>query len=250
MASTKDRTSDRLTRWRMRTDVPLIALAVGSLPLLALELKRNDLPYGDRVFLDVVNIVVLVAFAIDYFVELAIVGAKRHYVRKEWASLLIVISQAIALLPSLSAFGIFRILRAGRALRFAAVVFRVAGIQSEVRNNGRELLRKKAAAFGLSIAGLTWVTSAVAFTLVEDVGTTRVTKSWFDALWWSLSTITTVGYGDVYPVTTAGRIVGGFTMIVGISTFAIVTAKVAEFMVRANVDSGQGSDGRNMGTET
>ena len=56
--------------------------------------------------------------------------------------------------------------------------------------------------------------------------------SFFDALWWSLATITTVGYGDIYPVTTAGRIIGGFTMIVGISTFALVTAKIAQFLVR------------------
>lgn len=57
-------------------------------------------------------------------------------------------------------------------------------------------------------------------------------NSFFDALWWSTATITTVGYGDVYPITTAGRLVGGFTMVVGISTFAVVTAKVAEFLVR------------------
>jgi voltage-gated potassium channel len=235
MTSTEeDLDSSGLSRWRKRSDVPLIALAVGSLPLLALEIKRNDLPYGDRIFLDVINVVVLIAFAIDYSVEFALVESKRSYVRSEWASALIVISQGMALLPSLTAFGVLRVLRAGRALRFVAVVFRVAGIQTEARLRGRDLLRKRAAAFGLSIAGLTWITSAVAFTLVEEVGASKPTKSWFDALWWSLSTITTVGYGDVYPVTTAGRIVGGFTMIVGISTFAIVTAKVAEFLVRSN----------------
>ena len=62
--------------------------------------------------------------------------------------------------------------------------------------------------------------------------------------------MTTVGYGDVYPITAAGRIVGGFTMIVGISTFAIVTAKIAEFLVRfdvnarpnGNAPSGNGQD--------
>ncbi len=85
------------------------------------------------------------------------------------------------------------------------------------------------------MAGLTWITSAVAFTLVEDVGRNGRLHSFFDGLWWSTTTITTVGYGDVFPVTAVGRIVGAFTMVVGISTFAIVTAKVAELLVRSDV---------------
>lgn len=86
--------------------------------------------------------------------------------------------------------------------------------------------------FTLSLAALTWLTSAVAFTLAEDVGrTAECTRS--AIIWWSISTITTVGYGDIFtPVTFAGRLIGAFTMLVGISTFAVVTAKVAEFLVQ------------------
>ena len=81
---------------------------------------------------------------------------------------------------------------------------------------------------------MTWLTAAAAFTLAEDVGVGGRHGSFFDALWWSTATITTVGYGDVFPITTAGRIVGGVTMVVGISTFAVVTAKVAEWLVRGD----------------
>ncbi|MFM8411910.1 MAG: potassium channel family protein, partial [Alphaproteobacteria bacterium] len=56
-----------------------------------------------------------------------------------------------------------------------------------------------------------------------------------------LATVTTVGYGDIAPVTLVGRVVGGFTMIVGISTFALVTAKIAEFLVREESRGGSGA---------
>jgi voltage-gated potassium channel len=117
--------------------------------------------------------------------------------------------------------------------RFVAVVFRVVAIGGASASEGRSILRRHAAGFALAVAGLTWLTSAVGFTLVEDVGVNGRLHSFFDALWWSSATITTVGYGDVYPVTAAGRMIGVVTMVVGISTFAVLTAKVAEFLVRS-----------------
>lgn len=223
---------DRLDRWRARTDWPLTALAIGTLPILLLETQRSDLPYGDRVFIDVVNVVVLVAFAVDYVAELAVTRDRVRYVRTEWESLLIVVAQVLALIPSLAAFGVLRALRAGRLLRIVGVIMRGVAVGGAAKQQGRRLLREHAAGVAFGVAGLTWLTSAAAFTIVEDVGTGRPVDSFFDALWWSLATITTVGYGDIYPVTGAGRVIGGFTMIIGISTFALVTAKVAQFLVR------------------
>jgi voltage-gated potassium channel len=200
-------------------------------------LARHDLTHTDRVFLDVVNVAVLVAFAIDYVVEFLVVSNKRSYMRHEWTSLLIVLAQAAALAPALAALGVLRILRAGRAFRTVAVVVRIVTIGGSAAREGRTVLRRHAAGFALGMAGFTWITSAVAFTLVEDVGTDGRLRYFFDALWWSSATITTVGYGDVAPVTTPGRLVGVVTMLVGISTFAVVTAKIAEFLVRADMQS-------------
>lgn len=232
----------RLAGWRRRTDLPLTVLAIGSLPLLLLELERDELARADRLMLDTVNVVVLVAFALDYVVELALAGDRRRFVRSEWTSLAIVAAQAVAFLPSLTGFGAFRILRGARLLRTLATVGRVVAIGGMAGREGRLVLRRHASGFAIGAAGLTWITSAVAFTLAEDVGAGGRLQSFFDALWWSTATITTVGYGDVYPVTTVGRLVGGFTMVVGISTFAVVTAKVAEFLVRP-VEPGPADDG-------
>lgn len=231
-SSVADYLTPGLMRWRRYTDGPLLALAIGSLPLLLLELDRNDLTGSDRLFLDIVNIIVLVAFAVDYVTELLLARPKRRYVRGEWTSPLIVASQAVALVPALTGVGVLRVFRAARLWRLIAVLARAVAVGGAAAVEGRAILRRHAAAFALGVAGLTWLTSAVSFTLAEDVGSSGRLNSFFDALWWSSTTITTVGYGDVYPVTAVGRLIGVVTMVVGISTFAVVTAKVAEFLVR------------------
>ena len=145
------------------------------------------------------------------------------------------LTQALAVIPVLAPFGFVRVFRAGRALRVVVVALRIFAVGGIAAREGRQVLRRHAAAFALGLAGFTWITSAVLFTIVEDVGRHGRIDSFFDAVWWSLTTITTVGYGDLYPVTAEGRVIGGFTMIVGITTFAILTAKVAEFLVRGDV---------------
>jgi voltage-gated potassium channel len=227
-----DYLNPRIVAWRRWTDGPLFVQAIGSLPLLLLEVSRDDLPYSDRLLLDIVNIAVLVAFAIDYVVELVLASQRRRYVRSEWTSLLIVGAQAVALIPGFVAASSLRALRAGRAWRVIAVVGRLAAIGGASAREGRQLLRKHAAGFALGFSGFTLLCSAVGFTLAEDVGEGGRIHSFFDSIWWASSTMTSVGYGDIYPVTVAGRLIGITTMLVGISAFAVITAKVAEFLVR------------------
>ena len=220
--------SPRLATWRRRTDIPLLILAVGSLPLLLLELVANRLPDNDQRFLLLVNVIVFFAFAVDYLVEFFISTDKPRYVKSQWASLLIVISQFLALLPALGFLGI---LRGSRALRVVGTVARVIGIGAASKERGRRFFKEKAASVAFGLAGFTLISSAVAFTIAEDVGDQRRIQSFFDALWWSAATITTVGYGDIYPVTAAGRVIAVFTMVVGISTLAVVTARIAKFLI-------------------
>ena len=225
--------SPRLATWRRRTDIPLLILAVGSLPLLLLELVANRLPDNDQRFLLIINVVVFFAFAVDYLVEFFISTDKPKYVKSQWASLLIVISQFLALLPALGFLGI---LRGSRALRVVGTVARVIGISAASKERGRRFFKEKAASVAFGLAGFTLISSAVAFTIAEDVGDQRRIQSFFDALWWSAATITTVGYVDIYPVTAAGRVIAVFTMVVGISTLAVVTARIAQFLISNDND--------------
>lgn len=224
----KKRLYPELATWRRITDLPLLVLAVGSLPLLLLEFVSDRLSQIDRNFLFIINIIVFVSFATDYFVELFLCKQKSEYVRREWSSLLIWITQLIALLPT---FGFLGVLRGIRAIRVFSAVARISGIVISSRSEGGKLFKNHAASLAFGLSSFTLVTSAVAFTLAEDVGEFGRVNSFFDALWWSAATITTVGYGDIYPVTATGRFIAVFTMLVGISTLAVVTARIAQFLL-------------------
>jgi voltage-gated potassium channel len=57
--------------------------------------------------------------------------------------------------------------------------------------------------------------------------------SWGDSVWWALTTLTTVGYGDHVPITPIGRVVGGMVMVVGVAVLGGVAAVVAFIVARA-----------------
>jgi voltage-gated potassium channel len=221
---------EKVERWRRKTDTPLTILAIGSLPVLFLHFVSDRLSSLDKKFILIIDLMVLLAFVVDYLVELAFSTNKSRYIKTEWLNAMVTLAQVIALLPS---FGIAAILRAARGFRVVLTVARVLGIgASATRNDGRRILKEKATTLAFGLAGFTCITSAVAFTVVEDVGQGQRVESFFDALWWSASTITTVGYGDIYPVTAIGRLVALFTMLIGVSTLAIVTARIAKFLIR------------------
>ena len=116
------------------------------------------------------------------------------------------------------------------------MLVRLFAIGGATAKEGRTYLRQHAAALALSVAALTWLSSAASFVLAEGRQADGELHAFGDALWWSTTTITTVGYGDLYPVTAGGRLVAAFTMVVGISTFAVVTARLAEFLFRDDSD--------------
>ena len=218
-------------RWR---EGLLIAAALGSLPFLLLEVVRSDLPRRDQILIDVVNVGVLVLFAFDYVAGLVASQERRTYLKREWLMLLLVVSQVVALLPALAGIGVLRALRAVRVVRPIAGVVRVIALGRMAASQEREWLKANALRATMLLVVLTWLTSAAAFTVAEDVGVDGRVSSFQDSLWWALVTMATVGYGDVYPITSAGRVIAGVTMVVGISAFGVVTASIARFFVRSD----------------
>lgn len=118
---------------------------------------------------------------------------------------------------SLQAIRALRLLRLVRLLRLAQVARRVFSIQG---------LRYVAL-----LAVLTALGGGAAFAAAE-----RGHSTW-DGVWWAVETMTTVGYGDLYPKTTAGRFIGIVVMLVGIGFIAILTGAVAQRFLSAEVQA-------------
>jgi voltage-gated potassium channel len=177
-------------------------------------------PYSfhlDRVEADAVNtanVVIWLAFAVDYFARLYLALDRKAYVRRNILDLLIVV------VPFL------RPIRAVRLLRLVRL-FGVAGVAQ----------RRAASVQARTVSYV--VTTAVVATLVASFAVYDVErrakaaniKSMGDALWWSMTTIFTVGYGDRYPTTTAGRFIAVGLMAVGIALLGVVTAAIAAWFV-------------------
>lgn len=74
---------------------------------------------------------------------------------------------------------------------------------------------------------------AVAVLWAEEVSSQANIETGIDALWWSIVTLSTVGYGDRYPVTTEGRVVGVVVIIAGVGLFSALTSFLAQWFLRA-----------------
>jgi voltage-gated potassium channel len=78
--------------------------------------------------------------------------------------------------------------------------------------------------------------SAVQITILERPVEGSNIKNFGDALWWAVTTVTTVGYGDRYPTTTEGRFLAVLLMLMGISLVGVITASVASWFVKMSQD--------------
>jgi voltage-gated potassium channel len=202
-----ERRAELFTRLERLLDVPMLLLAVLFLViLLALEVF-TPAPATSAV-LEGVLWLLWGIFALELLVKAYLAPNRRHYLLSHWLDVLMVA------LP---------FLRPLRLLRIVVVVGRSW-------EQARRVLRQRT--FSL-IGAVSVITVALAATLIYafERRSDGPIATVADALWWALSTITTVGYGDVYPVTMAGRGVAVFLMLTGISLFGLLTARIAAFLI-------------------
>lgn len=197
----------------------MLFLSVYVLVVLLLETVFS-LPAEVSRVLGAADVAVCAAFAADFFIQLKAADRKWVYLKWGWIDL-------ISSIPSLP------FLRIGRVARIVRILRLLRGIRS-TRVIVTHLFENRARGTFATVALITFVLlifSSIAVLNVETAPDSTI-KTAEDALWWSLATVTTVGYGDVYPKTTVGHIVAGVLMIAGVALFGTFTATVASFFVQ------------------
>lgn len=190
------------------------ALSVISIFNIFLEIGAKN-PQVDGILL-VINIVLTFIFFSDFVYRFYTASNRKDYFVRQfgWADLLA--SIPIAQFKILRLFRVFRVYRILKILG----IKRVFSVFINARG-GSALLTI------LLIAFLVFEFGGMAILYVEGSDPEANIKTTSDALWWIMATVTTVGYGDTYPVTNAGRIVGVLVMITGIGLFGTLTGFLA-----------------------
>jgi len=164
------------------------------------------------------NLVCLIFFA-DFFINLYLAPSKLRYLKWGWIDL-------VSSIPMVDA------LRAGRIARMIRIMRAFRGIRS-ARFVAEHLVRCRAdgAFFGVALLSILLVLfSSIAILQVETQPESNI-RSPQDALWWAYATITTVGYGDKYPVTSEGRLIAAVLMTAGVGLFGSFTGLIASWVL-------------------
>jgi voltage-gated potassium channel len=199
----------RLQRWEKRAEWPLAIVAVTFLILFSVKVLANPQGRADST-LEAFLYATWAIFAIDYFVRLSLATDRGDWFRRH------LIELAVVLLPFLRPLRLLRLL-----VLFGAMQKAIGGA---IR--GRVLIY---AAF----SAILLIYVAALASLDEERGQpgSRI-NNFGDAVWWAITTVTTVGYGDVSPVTTTGKVIAVFLMIGGISLVGLVTATLASWIIQ------------------
>lgn len=170
--------------------------------------------------LSIMNAVLTSIFIVDFLFRFLTTNSKKHYMIHEfgWADLL-----ASMPFPQVKIFRLFRVVRVYRLLR----KYGMHGIIRELMSNrGSGALLT---IFFLTICVLEFGSIAILAAEASSPEAKITTAS--DAIWWIMTTITTVGYGDMYPITNAGRMVGVLVMVIGIGLFSTIAGFLANAFV-------------------
>ena len=198
----------------------LITFSMETLPDLSEETRR---------VLRVIEVITVIIFTIEYILRIIVSDRKLKFVFSFFG-----IIDLIAILPFYIAIGID--LRAVRVFRFLRL-FRILKLARYSEAIDRYSLALKLAKYEIilffTVTLMLFYFSGVGIYYFENPAQPEAFKSIFHSLWWSVATLTTVGYGDIYPITTGGKIFTFFILMIGLGIVAVPAGLLASALSKA-----------------
>jgi voltage-gated potassium channel len=191
----------------------LLALMFDTFLKLPVEISR---------VLYITDNIICVVFLIDFIKRLSEAENKLKFMQWGW----------IDLLSSIPMFDFMRVGRAFRLIRLLRILRAFRSTRHLIQHIFRKRTKGTLTAAAV-IAILMIIFSSIAILQVETDSNSNI-KTAEDAIWWAYVTITTVGYGDKFPVTTEGRIIATMLMTVGVGLFGTFTAYLASWFIGEN----------------
>jgi len=199
----------RRERWEDRAEWPLTITAVVFLIAYATPILRSDLGEPLPTICRIVTWAAWAIFVVDYVARLVLSRNRIAFMRDNLLDL------AVVALPFLRPL---RLLRIGALL---SILNRATGGS----------MRGRVVVYIVGATSLVLFVASLAVLDAERGAKGAMITTFGDAMWWAMTTVTTVGYGDRYPITTQGRFIAGGLMLAGIALLGIVTASLASWLI-------------------
>jgi voltage-gated potassium channel len=205
----KEKDTARITYFIFIGTISLLAFGVAVLYYLIPDPEISQVLF-------ILDTIYAIIFLIDFTLRYLVVEDRKRYLLS-WGWLALVTS-----IPGLPAL---RIIRSLLVLRNVREIKRVT--PAEIEAQARERIAESVLYVTVVIGLIVITVGSILIVWVEADTPGAVITSGNDAMWWSLVTVSTVGYGDEYPVTVAGRIIGVFMILVGVALFTTLTSYLA-----------------------
>lgn len=214
----------------------MLVLTLVFLLVLVLPVSYPRLPPGARAALEAIDLGIWAAFLAEYLARLLVAPNRVAFILHNPFDLLLV---EVPVLRPLRLMRSLTVIRAARLTRIGAGAGRAVW-ESRIK------LASRAALLAAGSAAILILATAVMELDVERAAPRANITNFGDALWWAVSTITTVGYGDHYPVTAAGRAIAVVLMVAGAAIFGVVAAFAAAWFISTDRETDKSRHAANL----